>query len=177
MWGVNVTIKIPGLQRFIKALQPPVAAPIRAAYRQWGARARSFLWERFDTFSKGGGNWPALAASTMRQRRGAARHNKKKPRKFAILVDTGMMKAVLAPVFAGAPGAIQTDLKNGITIGFGGPGKHAAGGSATLADIASFHNEGAGHLPQRKIIVPPPGSVKSLMVADMQRALKKVQEG
>lgn len=42
---------------------------IRACFKQWSRRYRSFAQRRFDKYSKGGGDWPALALSTIRARR------------------------------------------------------------------------------------------------------------
>jgi hypothetical protein len=41
--------------------------------------------------------------------------------------------------------------------------KHGDGGQATLADIASFHQTGAGRLPKRVIIAEPDADTLALM--------------
>lgn len=135
--------------------------------KQWAARYRGFVQRRFNTFSKGGGDWKPLAASTVRQRRKG--RSKGKP---AILRDTGAMYAALTPTFVGAPGAVERRDALSVTVGFGGPGRHP-GGQATVADIASFHDLGRG-VPQRKIIVPPSQEVLDAMSMDAERALEKL---
>lgn len=135
--------------------------PVRKAFKQWAARYRSFIQERFVLFSRGGGDWPPLKHP---RRRG----NKDKA---AILRDTGTLFAALSPTFQKKPGALQEDIDFGIRIGYGGPGRYANGGAATVADIAGFHQVGAGFLPVRKIIVEPSVNVLEQMAGDMNRAL------
>lgn len=134
---------------------------IRKAFKQWAARYRSFIQERFDLYSKGGGDWPPLKHA---RRRG-------KKDKASILRDTGTLYAALSPTFQKKPGALQEDIDFGIRVGYGGPGRHANGGSATVADIAGFHQIGAGYLPVRKIIVEPSADVLAKMADDMNNAL------
>lgn len=170
----GVTLKLDNLRRFRSAIEDGAGHPaIRAALKQWGARYRGFAQRRFDKFSKGGGDWPPLAASTLAGRRKGS--NKKAKIKAAILRDTGTLFAALNPSF-GAPGAIEQTTKFGIVVGYGGPGRYPQGG-ATIADIANFHQTGAGHLPVRRIIVPPPSDVIAGMISDMERALQKMANG
>jgi hypothetical protein len=108
-------------------------------------------------------------------RRKAAKHWKKYQEgeaKFAILVDTGLMFAALNPIFTDAPGQYQEETPGGIAVGFGGPERHPDGGP-TIADIARFHNDGGGNLPQRKIVVPPTEDVKDAMVTYLQRGMNR----
>lgn len=96
----------------------------------------------------------------------------------AILRDTGLLFAALNPVL-NTQGGIQIKQGLSITVGFGGPARHGKGGkggSATIADVASFHNAGAGHLPKRLIIAQPPEDVLEKMAGDMTRALKKLAD-
>lgn len=41
--------------------------------RRWESRYQAFVSRRYDAFSRGAGDWPALSVSTIEQRRGAAR--------------------------------------------------------------------------------------------------------
>lgn len=169
------------------------ANPIRRAFRTCAIIYRSFIQERFDSASKGDGTWKPLAASTIARRRAAkiakiaglrgaakAAHEKRQARLkdtgggAAILRDTGMLFQALSPTFSGAPGAIEEDIPNGIRVGFGGPSAHK-GTSATVADIATFHDEGGsgGRPPQRKIIVPPTAVVIDRMGTMFEAALKR----
>jgi hypothetical protein len=87
------------------------------------------------------------------------------------------MFTALSPTFTNKPGSLEQDIQYGIRVGYGGPQRHSTGGpggTATIADIASFHQNGAGRLPQRQIIVPPPSHVITKMGEDMQRAIDKL---
>lgn len=173
------------------------SGPVAKAMKQWAVRYRSFAQERFDKASKGGGGWPPLSPATLRRRRkgkkagrnraggNVAGRNKAgrlvdsrgrfvRAVKASILRDMGILFAVLSPTFSGKPGQLEQNIPYGIRVGFGGPHKHASGGSATIADIASFHNNGEGFLPKREIIVEPTANVTAAMATDMERALKKL---
>lgn len=94
----------------------------------------------------------------------------------SILRDTGLLFNAVNPAFSGKPGQLQEDIPFGVRVGFGGPGRHPDG-TATIADIASFHQEGGPHLPQRKIVVPPDDSTTRKMADVMQRAMDKMAGG
>jgi len=158
----------------------PRSGPVDAMFKQWGTRYLAFTRRRFVAFSGGGGDWPDLAPSTkkarrgptsrkkVRRRKGAATTTRGSGRKFAILRDTGTL---LAALDVGAPGNRFDRLPDGIEVGFGGPSRHPKG-KATIADIARFHNQGAGKLPQRKIIVPPDSPTVEGMRQDGVRAVQ-----
>lgn len=178
-----VKIDLAGLEQYQALLNADLRrtgnGPIRDALHQWAARYRAFLQERFDKASKGGGDWKPLAESTQRRRRKARKgHASRKrggsaTRVFAILRDTGTLFAALTPAFARKPGQLQEDIPFGVRVGYGGPHKHP-GNLASIADIAHFHQIGAGNLPVRKIIVPPDDQLKPNMAQDMQAALIKL---
>ncbi len=163
---------------------------VNAAFRQWAERYRGFAQERFDAFSKGGGNWKRLSNATLasRGRKGKAgkRYNRKRRRYRigaksvlampAILVDTGILKGALQTKFRRKPGQLQKSIPYGVRVGYGGPGKHP-GGKSTISDIAEHHQKGGGRLPKREIIVDPPKRVTDMMARDMERALQRVIDG
>ena len=171
------------MQRFEKAFQSDLRSagngPIRKALKQWGARYRSFAQERFDQYSKGGGDWPPLSLFTILGRRKGPRKRKKETKKpivkHAILRDTGTLFAALAPTFSNKPGAVEEQIPFGIRVGYGGPIRHGKG-AATIAEIAAAHQTGGPKLPQRKIIVDPQGNVIAAMTADMQRAIDSMDK-
>lgn len=173
---VFVSVDLSSLIKFgeqVDAQMHGSSGPIDAMITQWGVRYRSFAQERYDKYSKGGGDWAPLKESTIKRRR----HGRNKSGlSAAILRDTNTMFTVLSPVFRNQPGALQQRLSDGILVGFGGPHRHPSGGTATIADIATFHNEGAGNLPQREIIVAPPSYVIDGMAQDGNRALQKLAE-
>ncbi len=65
--------------------------PITVAFKQWAVRYRAYTQERFDKFSKGGGDWAPLKESTKRRRRTGKKKRPKlktfKPKKSGILFD------------------------------------------------------------------------------------------
>lgn len=129
--------------------------------KQWAARYRGFVQERYDRYSKGGGNWPPLKPSTIARRR---------KRSSVILRDKGILFAAVTPEFTGQPGAIEENIPFGVRVGYGGSAIHA-GTRTTIADIASFHQEGGPNLPKREIIVQPDDKTFTGMVSDAQRAV------
>jgi len=90
---------------------------------------------------------------------------------ISILRDKGLLFNVTAPDFTGAPGQLQEDIPFGMRVGFGGPARHPDG-TATIADIAGFHQKGGPHLPIRKIIVPPDDPTQRKMASVMDTALQ-----
>lgn len=162
----TVKISLPGLKKFAQLIKTnsPV---VQTILKQWAARYRGFIQKRFAVYSKGGGDWAPLAASTIaRRRKGKGKGT------IAILRNTGLLFAALAPVFANKPGAFEKYGMLSVTVGYGGPQKHP-GSSVTIADIASFHQVGGPNLPQRKIIVPPDADTLDGMSKDAERNLNK----
>lgn len=171
-----VSVDLKGLKqyndRIHDQLQTGVDGPVSKCLRLWAVRYRSFAQLRFDQYSRGGGDWAPLAASTMKRRRQG-----KGPKKFGILRDTGTLFAALAPTFIGSPGAIEALIPFGILCGYGGNQRYVDGhgkiSHATIADIASFHNDGfIPRLPKRQIIVEPPMYLLDTMAKDMDKALE-----
>lgn len=170
---MSVKVNLKPLKKFLRTVSQDLrlsgSGPIRKAIKQWAVRYRSFVRERFDKFSKGGGNWRPLSKRTLAGRR----KGKGVGLVAAILRDTGTLMAALQPTFTRKPGALERNIPFGVRVGFGGPAKHK-GGKATIADIASFHQEGKGSLPKREIIVSPSSKVITAMARDMERALSSV---
>lgn len=242
MAHASVQVDLGRLKRLAAVVEGDLAnssdGPVRKAMRQWAARYRAFLQERFDKYSKGGGDWPPLKYKRKRggkskgkvksskpqktkhstgsssaeenpneelsktglfklkfkvaarlfkedildlkkellgggKSKGSGKSGKSKGNRTSILRDTGTLFAALQPVFAGSPGAIEEHTPFGVMVGYGGTMKHPSG-NATIADIASFHQEGAGNLPVRRIIVPPDDATQTLMAGDMRRALDEL---
>ena len=96
---------------------------------------------------------------------------KKKLRTASILRDTNSMFTAMAPALQAPAGSVNEFLTDGsgIEIGFGGSDSHPGG--PTFAQIAYWHQTGAGNLPVREIIVHPDSATLSSMLKDMERAL------
>lgn len=124
-------------------------------YSKWIIRYRAFVQKRFNKLSRGSGEWPPL-----------------RYRKGSILRDTNTLFTVMAPTLQAPGGSVNDFLsdKSGVEIGYDGNQSHPGG--ATIAQIAFWHQTGAGNLPIRKIIVPPDNTTLQAMVMDMERALR-----
>jgi hypothetical protein len=143
---------------------------LRAVVLLWAERYKSFAQERFIRSSRGGGDWSPLSTATLaRRRKGKGR------RRVAILIDTGQLFGGLNPQVV-APGSIEQEIPWGVRVGYGGPERHPEG-AATIADIARFHQTGAGRLPKREIIVEPPSKLRAQMAKDLERALARMADG
>lgn len=138
--------------------------PIRVALKQWALRYRTFLRKRYLAFSRGGGNWPPLKPATIRRRR---------KKSTGILIDTGSMITAFEPVFAGKPGQLEETIPFGIRVGVGGSGNHPEA-NMPMARLFEIHNAGEGHVPERKIVVPPDAQTVDGMVSDMERAIGRM---
>lgn len=158
------------------------AGLIRSAFHTWAIIFRSELQERFVRLSKGGGEWPGLAVSTLHARRrkapgsgrlGAASAISARPR---ILWDRGVLHATLNAHFTGKPGAIQKDVAFGVRVGLGGGRRHPSNKSgATISQIARYHQDGgpSDNPPQRRIIVDPSESATRKMSEVMEVAVQR----
>jgi hypothetical protein len=175
-----------GLEKFQKEVHDQLAntksGKVHDCMIKWEARYIGAMRKRFVDNSRGGGDWPKLASSTIFKR--MRERNDGNP---AILRDTGILLNVLTPLVA-VPGKFFEFLSMGIRTGFGGSAIHAlqkalktkkskrkAGRTITnmtIADIAKFHQEGGGNLPQREILIEPDNVLVDLMAGDLQTALQ-----
>lgn len=142
-------------------------SPIANALRQWAVRYRAWIQERFLKYSRGGGDWKPIKKATARRKKSTL-----------ILQDTRTLFNALSPEFTNKPGAISDTIPFGVRVGFGGPGKYTKKGGgvgASIADVAHFHQVGAGLLPKREIIVKPDEQLLQQMAGDMERALIRMR--
>ena len=173
MAGVKatVTIHVRGLKRFErevrKGLSSTAMSPMRDAFKQWAFRFRSAMRERYDRFSRGGGNWKGLKESTKRARRGRGVGG------ISILRDTNTLFTVFTPIFKRIAGQFERNVPFGIVVGYGGSGMHPKG-KMTVARLAEIHHEGLGNNPERKLLVDPSDHLKRQMANDIERALQKM---
>ncbi len=152
----EVSIRLTGLTRFRKAITSGNSDLALRVLKVWARIYQGYVLTRFNTFSRGGGDWAPLSPATLAKRRKGSGKNP-----AAILADNGDLRTALLPGIN--PGWQQTTGPWRLTLGFGGPAAHSGGGQATIADIANFHHAGSGNLPQRQIIVQPPGDVLAQM--------------
>lgn len=131
------------------------SGPINKVFKRWAFRYRTFITQRFDRFSGGGGSWPPKIGGG------------------PILRETNTLFNAIQPVFSGASGQLEERKGRSIRVGYGGPGKHPkfAGSVATLAEI---HQRGLGNVPARKIIVPPSRAVIQGMKQDLKAGINEL---
>ena len=189
----DVTIDLTALKNLRKAVQRGLrsaggSGPIRKAFNQWAFIYRSFLHERFDKFSKGGGNWAGLSPATKRARKKSKKGKNKRGKKtkaaipagetFSILRNDGLLYNALQPSLSGKrPGALKKHIAFGVRVGYGGSSKHPSGKGLTIQQIASYHQSGGGRLPQRQIIVDPDGKTQKRMREIMAAAMREASNG
>ena len=178
----DVRFDLRGFDRMLRILrQDAKSGPVDAMLRQWAERYRNFTRRRFNRYARGGGDWAPLAPSTLRGRRGPKRRKTRSrrartrtttrgsARRTAILIDTGTLRKALT---LGQPGSLEERLRKGIRVGFGGPARHPEG-KASIADIATFHDEGSPRrkLPKRQILAEPDTRTINGMKKDAVRAV------
>lgn len=170
---MTVILNLRPMKRF-QATVKAQSGPVKKALKQWVAIYRAFVQERFDKYSKGGGDWPPLSPKTIAARRKARK--KKKGRRAgriaAILVDTGTLKGGLHPRIR-KPGRFDRKIPFGVEVGFGGPDKHLTAKKLTIAALARIHHFGLGKVPARPIIVEPDSHTRDLMIKVMEKALER----
>ena len=156
---VSVRKKLADLERRTESPDPN--------YQKWlqriARRLRSFWFNRFDRFSRGGGNWRST-----KRRRGTRGRNR--PR---ILRKTNTLIRALSPVFRGLAGQWEKIRGNTIETGYGGSARHPEA-NMTVLSLARIHNDGLG-IVQRQIIVRPDSQTRQLMIQDGERILKNGQ--
>lgn len=167
--GIEVKVKIDGLDRLKRAaLQNPALG--REIAGAWSMIYRAFTRQRFYNLSRGGGEWPPLKASTLRQRRKG-----KGQGTAAILRDTGALFASLQPDL-GTGGLIQSEPRPlGFTAFLGGGQTYKSG--PTLSEVATWHHTGKGNLPARTILVQPEMGTIGTMSRKAKEIMVKFMRG
>lgn len=180
-------LKFKGLTRFYKAIKANGPNVKHVVDTTWVSIYAAFVRKRFAIFSRGGGDWPALALSTIKARRkgkgkakssSLARDTSKAGAplvsagggSYAILRDTGLLFAQLAPQFMPVTSFQRTGNSFVATVTMNGMTKYPDG-KVTVTDVIGFHNVGAGRLPKRKILEVPDASTKKTMGKVMARAI------
>lgn len=170
--SLTVTLNLHKLRAFKPALEADLRhsgnGPVRAALHEWAAILGRFLTNRWMVFSHGGGNWRKLRPATLARK-------KRLGLLMLILRATDLMFESFAPELAKKPGRVTEEVPFGVRVGFGGGMSypHKRGGP-TMAQIARWHQRGAGNLPARKIIAPPDQATVDKMREVMQSAVAEV---
>ena len=207
--SISVRVDLGSLPAATKLLggMNTVPPPPRIAqmFNQWGKRYEAFIRRRFNTFSRGGGDWPPLAKSTVDRRRGpkqavrlrsiasgkrkakvneatflardTARGGKlvQASRSYAILKDTGILFNSLT---IGAFGNRLTPIAGGIQYGFTNASHGSKRGkSISVGRLATIHHRGLGRNPVRTILVRPDDATLGRMRNDASRAIRDILRG
>jgi len=147
MAGVTVDL------RKLKALEGVTSqrSPEMISFKKGAAQSyRAFLSERFNKFSRGGGNWK----KTKRWKSKGGRYKRLNgTRGHLILRDTNTLFRSLTPKYSGLPGQYQKLTGNRIVVGIKG-GKHPKA-KISVGRLAAIHNSGEGRMPKRQIFVRP----------------------
>lgn len=170
--------------------------------KQAEKRYSTFITQRFSSFSRGGGDWPALALSTIRARSEPARGRAGKgggsgggigARSSLGRVTTAAAKAKYGPLgllkAAGRTVSILVDTSMLMkAVGMNGVGHRSTRlpngvqygfndtphpGGVTIGQLASYHHFGKGHNPKRPILVEPSPAVVQGMRNDLSLAVRK----
>jgi hypothetical protein len=175
---VKVEIDLSGLKEYSRVIDTDLKSrgtgPISRVFKQWAVRYRRFSLKRFNRMASGG--WTPLKKQRKRDITAAKRKRKKKARvrNAKILIDSGTLRTALNPTVTSQPGGILDLMTGGLQVGYGGPARHPNSVGSSIAEIAGYHQDGAGSLPERLIIVLPDKSTITAMEGDLARALNKL---
>lgn len=151
--------------------------PVRRGLNDATDRYDSFVIRRFDTLSvnAGGGEWPGLAASTLRRKLGTGRgvittrksragaaRGAGGPKVVRVLVETGKLRASLE---LSGRNHIRQSIPNGVRTGSKDP-------------KIKFHQVGmpGRRLPARPVYVMPPQPTLTAMAGDVALGVRKLME-
>lgn len=128
----------------------------RVVLNSWERMYIAFITRRFDSYSRGGGNWKRNSPLTIALKRSSA-----------ILVNTREMRLKL-------PFAIRATAysQRSVWMGFVSDAVHTPSGTS-MADILTKHDKGIG-VPRRQILALPDKATQNQLVA---RALKEIASG
>jgi hypothetical protein len=152
--AATIKFNLDPFNKYMKQLQQePVDDTCR---KQWLARYSSYVRKNF--VSRGNGNWPPLAASTVKKRRA----NSDVP-----LRDNGILLSALS---IGATGNHSKAIPAGVEYGFS-DAPHGDG--KTIKEIAIIHDQGLGSNPKREILIEPDDNLIEQMSKDLVRSLER----
>lgn len=126
------------------------------AWKRIGVIYLAYVRRKFVENSRGGGLWPPLKR---KRKRNKSLDNQ------AILRDTGFL---LQSLSVGAAGNFLEHSINSVTVGFGKV-PHGGDNASNLREIAIYHNEGQGNLPQREILLAPDEITQDRMISELKR--------
>ena len=161
---IRITASTDSVRRKLRAVERKTETPdenYQRGLRRMAQRYRSFLFKRFDRFSRGGGNWKST------NRRKSSRGQR---RPFILRISHALMRA-LSPIMRGLPGQYERINGNTIETGYGGNAKHP-NSSLSVKQLAVIHQKGTASIAARPIIVQPDTRTRQLMISDLERSIK-----
>ena len=164
---VTVTVnktKLKALKGLTSQRSPEMIAFKKGAARDY----RAFLFERFNKFSRHGGNWKKTKRSKGKGGRFKLASGK---RGHLILRDTHTLYRSLTPKFSNKPGQYQKLVGNSIVIGIKG-GKHPKA-KMSVGKLAAIHNYGKGRMPKRQIFVRPDNELQKKWAKQLKEMPKR----
>jgi hypothetical protein len=160
---IRVTVDTAGLKKMRRTLTNNPRL-VDVVLRDWLTIFRAYIRQRFYSQSRGAGEWPPLAAVTLRRRRGRGVG-------AAILRDTGALFAATQPSLGNGAALIQE--RNRRFLGF----TAELNNGTQLGAIAGYHQDGEGRLPVRRILVDPPQNILNKMAAAAKKRLVEFLDG
>lgn len=154
-------------------LRSGMQGTINKSFKQWANMYLRYLFQRYNRYSMGGGDWAPSAKST----------NRKKGGRQSILIESYALRDAISPHYRG-PGQTQTRYPNGIKVGYG-RGKHPRS-RLSYQSLAELHATGfttkyGGIVPPRQIVVPPTSQLanqmKDVLVSNLREHLRKNKLG
>jgi hypothetical protein len=167
---VDATAPAGTLEAVRAGLNVGAPGPVRQGLGDAVDRFEAWLRRRFDRLSRGGGEWPPLAPSTLRRKLASGRTTISSGRRVnnrartaaagRILVETGALRESLE--FSGK-NHVRMSIPNGIRTGSKDP-------------KIAYHQFGTSRIPARTVYVPPTPEVARLMAADFAVGIRKMME-
>jgi hypothetical protein len=168
---LTVTTDVSGIEKFERLVQSGLdnsnkSSPTRVMFVRWATRWRAFHERRFVKASRGGGTWQALSIATVAGRRQGGGSGS-----AAILRDTGTLFGALGS--SNAPGALEKHDTDVVFVGYKEGSQHSSG--ISIAQLARWHQTGAGNLPSREIVVEPDNRTTKGFATDANDALVEIE--
>jgi hypothetical protein len=172
MISIKIAVKVEGLKRYEESIRQDMAGtgngPLRQAMDKWPEIFMDYTQTRFMLFSMGGGNWPPLAAATVRKKKHST-----------ILIDSGVLRDSLNPAHKShrtvkrIPGGVKITQTGGYRRHPGTKSNSRPGG-ISIGRLAEIHHGGDGHVPPRPIFADPDPATMQKIQRTIEDALKQL---
>lgn len=182
---IRVKLNLSRLKGFFDTLTSPHSLNKRRMYMQWRARYVGFTRRRFSKFSKGGGDWPKLAPSTVAGRRKGGKKRGGVNKVRVKIRKTGGKVAILrvTNTLFNQMDVSKSDnyrfVHNGIRVGYLShdkamqqEGTREIPGNLTVEELANIHHQGTDKIPPRQIIVQPDKQTVDGMIRDARHMVR-----